>query len=64
MTPAQEKQLEFLRSLEPYESLTSLWEFHCSCRTCNEHKVFRSVEGVRCFIYNHEGHKTWVQFRR
>lgn len=64
LTKTQERQLEFLDSLEPYESFTKSWEFHCNCYTCKESKVFRSVEGARCFIYNHRGHKTWVQFVR
>ena len=60
LTPRQEKQLEYLRRLEPREELGSPYVFWADCKDCNTGKEFHSCEGCRCFILNHRGHRTWI----
>jgi len=61
-TSSQQKQLNFLSNMEPYESLTSLPTYWVECKTCKGSKEFHSVEGARSFIMNHKGHNTWLQY--
>jgi hypothetical protein len=60
LTERQQKQIAYLQRLEPYEDLRSIHTFWVDCKDCNEGKELHSCEGVRCFILNHSGHRTWV----
>ncbi len=62
ITKTQQKQLDFLERLEPYESIGKLSKFLADCRTCKLGKEFSSCDGTRAFINNHRGHKTWIKY--
>ena len=61
LTEVQQRQVEYLLSLEPYENLTRPFIFDVYCRDCKEGKEFRSVQGAISFIHCHAGHRTWVR---
>lgn len=61
ITKTQQKQIDYLRSREPYETLTRQPVYWVSCKECDEGKEFKSADGARTFILIHKGHTTWVQ---
>ena len=60
LTKTQEKQVEFLRSCEGFESLSKRQEYHVSCKDCDESQMFFCALSCIEFIYRHKGHYTWV----
>lgn len=62
-TPLQEKQLNYLESIERKEELYRQPQLSCSCNDCGPQAggVFNSADGARTFIKRHWGHRTWIQ---
>lgn len=60
MTKLQERQLDFCDGMEPYEKLTNLHTYEVTCRECDDTITCHSVSTVKTFIYQHEGHHTWI----
>ena len=63
-TSTQEKQIQFLNKMEPRETLTSGRKYFYECKTCGIEKECNAACTVRDFLFQHIGHKTWVQTRR
>lgn len=61
ITKTQQKQLDFLLGVEPFETLTHQPSLDASCKDCMTGGTFKSSDGARCFVLSHAGHRTWVK---
>lgn len=59
-TRTQQKQLDYLRWLEPRETLSSLNDFGFECKDCRVNKDFHAACTGIMFINCHIGHRTWI----
>lgn len=60
LTGHQERQIEYTRRQEQWESLTRLSHYQVECKTCGESVYCHAADSIRCFIYEHAGHFTWI----
>jgi hypothetical protein len=66
LTKTQEKQIDFLNKMElthwSERSLSAVVHHYASCKDCGEYLTLGSAEGCRCFVLNHAGHRTWIDW--
>lgn len=61
-TKKQEKQLDFLASMESRESLGDERKYYCQCKNCKKTEVLSSAGTVSAlFMSEHMGHDTWIE---
>jgi len=60
LTAHQERQIEWTRRQEQWESLTRLSNYEVKCRTCKTSVFCHAADTIRTFIYEHAGHYTWI----